>query len=617
MIHRSLGSAESLTSGTKGFIVPPGPNLTEATIRSLATTQSFSRGQEYLATGAVLDIEQREDTLLAEVEGSSYEPYRVTVRLDAGGILDAYCTCPYDWGGYCKHIVAVLLAYVRQPEQVTERPPTTSLLAGLDRESLAGLFVDLLAAHPHLVDWLETRIAAREGLQQVELETQAKPRQRQMVLDPQPFRRQVRSILRGLGQMRPSEAYWATGGTVSQVREVMMQAQPFLEAGDGLNALVILEAVAAEYVEEWFEFDDSNGELGGFFEELGPMFAEAILSADLSPAERKAWADKLTAWQDEIEDYGIDEGFDVAIGAARLGWDHPPLIRAMEGQITELGAWEGEAPWYADGLTTARLNVLERQGRIQEYLNLAEAEGQTTLYVTMLVKASRIDEAIAYGQECLTTTGEALALAQALRAHDHPRDALRIAGRSLSLYGAVWPLAHWLRDFASGLGETGLALRAARTAYKASPSLADYQAVQLLAGEDWKQVKDELLEHLAQTSLTSTKVDIYLHEQLIDQAIQAVDQDRYTGYDTVESVVDAAWQSHPDWVIHQCKAQAEPIMDQGKSRHYHHAVRWLGKARRAYLAAGRADAWHTYLEGLISKHARKYSLRPQLEALRK
>ena len=57
-------------------------------------------------------------------------------------------------------------------------------------------------------------------------------------------------------------------------------------------------------------------------------------------------------------------------------------------------------------------------------------------------------------------------------------------------------------------------------------------------------------------------------------------------------------------------------MDSGKSKYYHHAVRWLEKTRRAYLGADRAEEWLTYLEGLISKHARKYSLRPQLEGLR-
>ncbi|MEJ2737357.1 MAG: SWIM zinc finger family protein [Anaerolineae bacterium] len=584
----------------------PKPTLTEATIRNLTTAQSFSRGQEYLRDGAVLEIEQRDDLLLATVEGSQYEPYQVQIRLDPGGIVDADCTCPYDWGGYCKHIVAVLLTFVQQPDQITERVPVLPLLSGLDRETLIDLLADLLAIHPHLADWVETRIAAREGARQGESEAAAVPRQRQTALDPEPFQRQVRSILRGLGQMRPSEAYWATSSTVDQVQEVMMQAQPFLEAVDGRNALVILEAVADEYVDTWSEFDDSDGDLGAFFGELGCMFAEALLSADLSPAERKSWAAKLSDWQAEIDAYGIDEGFDAAIGAAELGWDHPLLQRALAGQVTELGAWDDEAPWYADELTVARLNVLERQGRFEEYLNLAEAEGQTGLYVTMLVKAGRAKDAVAYGLARTTTCDEALALARSLRAHDHVHDALRVAEHGLSLPGSVTLLAPWLRDLASGLGENSLALKAARTAYTASPSLADYQAVQSLAGEDWPRIQPELLERLTQTSHTLTKVEIYLHEGLIEQAIRAVDQDRYPGYSVVEKVVDVAWESHPDWVIRQCKAQAEPIMDEAKSRLYHHAVRWLGKARQAYLGAGRSDEWRTYLEGLISKHNRKY-----------
>ena len=57
-------------------------------------------------------------------------------------------------------------------------------------------------------------------------------------------------------------------------------------------------------------------------------------------------------------------------------------------------------------------------------------------------------------------------------------------------------------------------------------------------------------------------------------------------------------------------------MDAGRSKHYHHAIRWLERARQAYLGAGRTDEWFSYLESLISRHARKYSLRPQLENLR-
>jgi uncharacterized Zn finger protein len=58
-------------------------------------------------------------------------------------------------------------------------------------------------------------------------------------------------------------------------------------------------------------------------------------------------------------------------------------------------------------------------------------------------------------------------------------------------------------------------------------------------------------------------------------------------------------------------------MNQGKSKYYCHAARWVERVGKAYLAANRHKEWHTYLEGLIQQHVRKYSLRPMLEELRK
>ena len=103
------------------------------------------------------------------------------------------------------------------------------------------------------------------------------------------------------------------------------------------------------------------------------------------------------------------------MAATEQGWNYPPLMRILQGEITDKGAWEDEAPSYADALAIARLNVLERQGRFQEYLYLAEAEGQTERYVTMLVRLGRVQEAVDYGLQYLGTTEEALALAKALR----------------------------------------------------------------------------------------------------------------------------------------------------------------------------------------------------------
>ena len=74
--------------------------ITEATIRNLASSQSFLRGEDYYHSGAVYDMQKRGNILMAEVAGSSYEPYQVTIELtDEDDIISTDCTCPYDWGG--------------------------------------------------------------------------------------------------------------------------------------------------------------------------------------------------------------------------------------------------------------------------------------------------------------------------------------------------------------------------------------------------------------------------------------------------------------------------------------------------------------------------------------
>ncbi len=613
----------------------PLPNFSEAIIRQHASPESYRRGQDYYEQGAVQSIVRRGQQLQAEVEGSQYEPYQIQITLDEGGIVDATCTCPYDRGGWCKHVVATALTYLHQPETIVERPSIADLLAGLNRQQLQALLLRLTEYQPGLADLIEAQV---ESLQSQPIGTKAgpaggpepsaqtgaaaeegtpSPRQRRTTVDATAYRRQVHALLHSLDRQRRSEAYWHVGEVVGDVRQVLQQAQDFVTAGDGRNALAILEAITEEYLAEWTALDDSDGEAGGFFEDLGPVWTEALLTADLSADERRAWIKKLAKWQKELADYGIEETFAVAMEAAKQGWDYPPLQRVLQGEITEKGAWEEEAPCYADDLAVARLKVLERQGRYQEYLHLAEAEGQTELYATMLVRLGRVQEAVDYGRQYLGLTDEALTLAKALCQQGALQEALRIAEHGLTLQGPKSTLASWLSELALGLGETGRALESAQIAFRESLTLAAYRRVQDLAGTRWPAIKADLLAHLATAGDVTNKVEIYLQEGMVNEAVQAVDAETYVGYDTLERVVDAATQSHPDWVIRRCRQQAESIMDEGKSKYYHHAVRWLGKARAAYRSAGREAEWQAYLRELLTRHQRKYSLVPQLEALRR
>jgi hypothetical protein len=76
-------------------------------VRDLCTGQSFQRGRTYYEQGRIQQIEVEDGTAQATVRGT--HDYRVTVDLTRDRIRTE-CSCPYDYAGDCKHVVAVLLA---------------------------------------------------------------------------------------------------------------------------------------------------------------------------------------------------------------------------------------------------------------------------------------------------------------------------------------------------------------------------------------------------------------------------------------------------------------------------------------------------------------------------
>src|SRR5260370_9668970 len=384
-------------------------SLTETPILQYTLGELFLRGREYYRQGAVISLVRRGMTLRAEVQDSMPQPYVVRCIFGTDGAITATCTCHYHGSGWCKHIVATCLAAIHQPEKIEEHPTIEALLSDLNREQLQAMLVKLVEREPPLIELTEIETIKGEmpslGLDSPEPvpppPLEASPQSAQA--DSKVVRRQVRSIMHSLDHMRASEAYGYVGAVVNEVDRLLDQAWKLIKADNGRPALKLLEAITEEYISDWTELDDSDGELSQFFYELGPAWTEALLSADLSPEERGLWADQLYTWQDDISDYGVDDALAAAHQAALQGWDYPPLQRVLQGNITQQRAWDGEVPVCANDLAKARLSVLERRGRLQEYLYLAEAESQSEKYATMLVRLDPTQEAGAYARNPLRT----------------------------------------------------------------------------------------------------------------------------------------------------------------------------------------------------------------------
>lgn len=598
------------------------PTFGEDAVRALATVESFARGRDYLRRGAVFGLERRGNRLTAEVEGSEYAPYTVTIDLEEGGVADARCSCPYDWGGVCKHVVAVLLTHIKSPDAVVERPSLDDMLACLDREALAALLIKRAEADPGLASWLEAELAAG-GLREVPAD------ERRGLIDLEPIRRQARALLSGR-QWRGRG--WSEDGLVDEesLAALIDKAKPFLDAGDGRNALNILEPVMEALVPAWREQADWDETLHEFFPMLGQMIAEAVLMSDLAPGERDDLMVKLDVWQGMLDEYGLDEHLQVAIDALEMGWDEIGLEEVLAGKgrtwpLSRTGDQGGWSDLTTARLTQARLRVLEISGREHEYLNLASAAGRHGDHASMLVRLGRLGDAADYARKKFRSADEVFEFARFLKENDEIDTALEIAEWGLTLSdddeyafkGNV--LARWLRDTAGVSGKHALALVAARAAFEQSLSLEDFEAVKSLAGPEWSELRPRLLARLAGAEYARDRTEIYFNEGMVEEAVRSVDLDNVTVSPSdaiLMRLAEAAHASHSDWVIVIAERMANSIIEEGRSGSYEIAAQWLQIASLAYDAAGRFEDWLMKLDDLIIQHRRKHKLRPLLGTLR-
>lgn len=620
----------------------PIPGLTETVIRNHAAPESYSRGQSYYRRDAVTNLTQRGSQIQALVAGSQYSPYRVRVSFDQGGVTEASCSCPYDWGGWCKHIVAALLACLHAPDAIAERQPLDAQLGQLDRAQLQSLLLALAERDPDLADTIERQVGL---LRLANLPRPASPaaQARRPPIDQEAIRQQVRSIVqprqRGRYNSYDDEYYDDEdpgGETVAAFRPLLAQVRSLLDGGDAHTALDILAALTGEYLIGCQEIESQLDEMYGIsldetshdelFTELAELWAEAILSANMPADERDEWGEQIAGLRDEADEFGLGATFDIAVAAAEQGWDYPPLQQALaaaddDGESGEI------MPAMGDQLTQIRLRVLERQGRSEDYLRLAKAAGQILQYVLMLTQVGRTAEATDAGIAYLSRAEDALALAKALREQGELEDAWKIAEHGVALEPLLSingyadrtdmhqraELAEWAVELAAGLGRPEPAQRMAEIAFALRPSLQGYLRAQDLAGPAWPAMRDRLLDELRQSSDTATKVGIFLHEQLIDDAIEAVEQG--SGYGLLEQVADAAVATRPAWAAAVTTAQAQRIMASGDAQRYEQAVGWLRCAREAFRAQGRSDEWQKYLADIRAQYKRKYKLMGLLDTL--
>lgn len=118
-------------------------------IKRLCDEKIFERGDDYYEAGRVRNRLRKGKLITAEVIGTA--AYQVSVYL-SGNKVEASCSCPYDWGGYCKHIIATLLALTKEPESFRDLSNIRSLLNKKHKDELIETILNIASVQPELIE---------------------------------------------------------------------------------------------------------------------------------------------------------------------------------------------------------------------------------------------------------------------------------------------------------------------------------------------------------------------------------------------------------------------------------------------------------------------------------
>lgn len=498
--------------------------LTEDDIRRLADETSFVRGMGYLTEGRLSGAHLSGKTLRARCIGSMGTDYEQELVLGEGGISSYRCTCPR--GGFCKHLAALALRYVREPGRIVraDRERLESALAEHSREDLLRIIAEYAE---------EDLNFAQHVLAETESDGGAPERENVSFGES---RREFLTLAEQTVEIPFGNPYHAAFDVAAQLKRLLFRADRL--AGDAPARHLAFYTAIYETVEEHFtEVDDSDAALASVAAECARSMAQIGEDHAVDPETREAWLEIIVPRYIE-NDYGFGD----ELGDAILSISGKADIELVETLVRESLP---QRPSHAerslsDELETADFleryrrqiayellaGLYRRVGRHSEIGPLFRNAGLHFHYVVHLLAEGATDEAVRYATDHLrkgydihrfgTSLSEMGATQQAIRFYAAAVPAMK--EREPYRHDCMSNLARLYRS--SGQPEAALDLQ--WSVFRERPSVESYKAVYEIAQSLNRadDIERQMLDYLENEEIRRTVlIDIHIHRRDIDEAL--------------------------------------------------------------------------------------------------
>lgn len=559
-----------------------------ASIRDLCTSEVFDRARNYRDENRIERIDRFEQTVSAAVQGSRPDPYEVEIQFVDGAAepenVDATCTCPYDWGGYCKHIIAVLLELAEGDIDLED-----------ECEAVERVLSD---AHPQELREFLLDESERDADLRRRLLTRFEEQDTQSLYD---YKKEMSQRYRG------SHTYRYEGPSLDEFHDL---AETHRKQVNPLEAATIYRAMTEVRIENMDMVQDYYGE--DFEAELA-AFVECIHEADPDHGDKREYIDYL------FERWGSD---DSAVGT--FSGDYRDALWELCRDDTDLRYWRGlleaelpeEIP--EKGGIDPETRELETTGRFEVKRRLETyAEVLDTLDETETLREVCEEHHLDIREFCLR-------YARLLAAEGEVDRAIEVAEQGLDAFSNVGKLRHFLIDaYADRDSERHKELL--REQFLQSGDWEYYEQLRSRCSDDeWVEMIAEFEERL-EDSNTHRLIDVYLREGRTADAFETVVEaarddpdDAFqravgdNGLAVLSEYRDDVADYDPETYYEVYEERLEPFLADTTGRnHYQTVVEYLEEMREL----GFDDEFEAFVAHLTEKHSNRPAFLDEMEAL--
>ena len=578
-----------------------------ASIEALAGRRSFDRGVEYVVDGRVGEITTSDDTIEAMVRGT--DPYSVRISAVHGRIV-GLCPCPMGEGGaFCKHCVALSLAWVEpaagriwgdrprgpsarhvtleRPETWWDEPTVASDASGGDpvRAYLEAMDAD------ELIDLIEDESARDDTLRRrLELRAQAASTDG------------VRNLRRALDRATAVHGFldyaeaptWAAG--VEDVADAIESA-----IGKGhADAVIGLAERGLERVSAAIEkSDDSDGYHGDLLRRFEEIHLAACRAAGPDPVKlaRDMFRQELASDWDVFS--GAVERYAEVLGEEGLA----EYRRLAEDEWSKVPAREPDP---------------DRRPRARSHHDFTV----TQMMESLARAVGDVDELIAVKARDLSSAYCFLELAQVCRDAGRADEALDWAERGLEAFPVHTDgrLVEFLTVAYLERARGAEAVALAWSSFEERPELEPYQLLKRAAEGTgaWDAWRPRALErvraaHRHPEAAGTTLVSIHDWEGEYDAAWAAAHEfgcDRYR----LSRLAKRTEDSHPEDAMAAFKAEVAEVLKMADRRNYAHAIGLLRRIERISAGLGRQGDFRAYATAVREDNRRRPSFCSMFDA---